>query len=66
MTQGIFFLVSILYCFALVFVVFYFILFLFIYIFFCERFEPRRHFKSRLSLIVRVNIVLNRTVVDSD
>ena len=32
----------------------------------CERFEPRSHFKSRLSLIVRVNIVLNRTVVDSD
>ena len=32
-----------------------------------ERFEPRSHFKSRLSLIVRVNIVLNRTVVvDSD
>ena len=32
----------------------------------CERFEPRSHFKSRLSLIVRVNVVLNRTVaVDS-
>ena len=32
----------------------------------CERFEPRSHFK-RLSLIVQVNIVLNRTVVvDSD
>ena len=32
-----------------------------------ERFEPRSHFKSRLSLIVRVNVVLNRTVVvDSD
>ena len=30
---------------------------------YCERFEPRTHFKSRLSLIVRVNIVLNRTVV---
>ena len=31
------------------------------------RFEPRSHFKSRLSLIVRVNVVLNRTVVvDSD
>ena len=28
-----------------------------------ERFEPRSHFKSRLSLIVWVNIVLNRTVV---
>ena len=34
---------------------------------YCERFEPRSHFKSRLSLIVRVNVVLNRTVVvDSD
>ena len=34
---------------------------------FCERFEPRSHFKSRLSLIVPVNVVLNRTVVvDSD
>ena len=42
----------------------------------CERFEPRSHFKIcsilppvkiRLSLIVRVNVVLNRTVVvDSD
>ena len=32
-----------------------------------ERFESRSHFKSRLSLIVRVNVVLNRTVVvDSD
>ena len=32
-----------------------------------ERFEPRRHFISRLSLIVRVKVVLNRTdVVDSD
>ena len=32
----------------------------------CERFEPRSHFK-RLSLTVRVNVVLNRTVVvDSD
>ena len=29
----------------------------------CERFELRSHFKSRLSLIVRVNVVLNRTVV---
>ena len=28
-----------------------------------ERFEPRSHLKSRLSLIVRVNVVLNRTVV---
>ena len=34
--------------------------------FFCERFEPRSHFISRLSLIVRVNVFLNRTVVDSD
>ena len=33
----------------------------------CESFEPRSHFKSRLSFIVRVNVVLNRTVVvDSD
>ena len=33
----------------------------------CQRFEPWSHFKSRLSLIVLVNIVLNRTVVvDSD
>ena len=33
----------------------------------CEWFEPRRHFKSRSSLIVQVNVVLNRTVVvDSD
>ena len=33
----------------------------------CERFEPRSHFKSRLSLIVQVNVVLYRTVVvDSD
>ena len=30
----------------------------------CERFEPRSHFKSRLSLIVRVNVFPNmRTVV---
>ena len=35
--------------------------------FFGERIEPRSHFKSRLGLIVRVNVVLNRTVVvDSD
>ena len=34
---------------------------------FCERFEPRSHFKSWLNLIVRVNVVLNGTVVvDSD
>ena len=32
-----------------------------------ERFEPRSQFRSRLTLIVRVNAVLNRTVVvDSD
>ena len=29
----------------------------------CERFEPRSHFKRRLSLIIRVNVVLNRAVV---
>ena len=28
-----------------------------------ERFESRSHFKSRLRLIVRMNVVLNRTVV---
>ena len=34
---------------------------------YCERFEPRSHFKSRLSLTVWVNVVLKRTVVvDSD
>ena len=34
---------------------------------FCDRFEPRSQFISRLSMIVRVNVVLNRTVVvDSD
>ena len=27
----------------------------------CERFEPRNHFKSSLSMIVRVNVVLDRT-----
>ena len=33
----------------------------------CERFQPRSHFISRLSRIVRMNAVLNRTVVvDSD
>ena len=33
---------------------------------FCERFKPRSRFKSRLSLIIRVNVVLNRAVfVDS-
>ena len=35
--------------------------------YYCERFELRGDFKRRLSLIVWVNIVLNRTVVvDSD
>ena len=28
--------------------------------------EPRSHFISGLSMIVRVNIALNRTVVESD
>ena len=33
----------------------------------CERFEPRNHFKSRMSLIIQVDVVLKRTVVvDSD
>ena len=32
---------------------------------FCERFEPRSHFIIRLSMIVQVNVVLKRTVVDS-
>ena len=32
----------------------------------CERCESRGHFISRLRMIVRVNIVMNRTVVDSD
>ena len=32
----------------------------------CERFERRSHFISWLSIIDRVNIVLNRTDVDSD
>ena len=31
-----------------------------------ERFESGGHFISRLRMIVRVNVVLNRTVVDSD
>ena len=31
-----------------------------------EKFEPTNHFISRLSKIVRVNAVMNRTVVDSD
>ena len=29
---------------------------------FCERFEPRSRFKSNLNLIVRLNVILNRTV----
>ena len=29
----------------------------------CERFESKGHFISELSMIVRVNVVLNRTVV---
>ena len=34
---------------------------------FCERFEPSSHFISSLSMIIRVSVVLNRTVVaDSD
>ena len=42
-------------------------MFIIIISYYCERFEPRSHFKSRLSLIVRVNVVLNRSVVvDSD
>ena len=31
-------------------------------IFLCERFEPRSYFIIKLSMIVRVNVVLNRTV----
>ena len=30
---------------------------------YCERFEPKRHFISRLSMIVRVNLVLNRNIL---
>ena len=30
---------------------------------YCERFEPRSQFKSRLSLIVRMNVVLTCAVV---
>ena len=38
-----------------------------VYMYNCEGFEPRSHFKSKLSLIVWVNVVLNRTVVvDND
>ena len=32
----------------------------------CERFESMRYFISRLRMIVQVNVVLNKTVVDSD
>ena len=34
----------------------------------CEKFEPRSHFISRFSMIIWVNVVLNKTVgfVDSD
>ena len=38
-----------------------------LFLLYCERFEHRSHFISTLSMIVRVNAVLNRTVVvDSD
>ena len=30
----------------------------------CKRFKPRSHFISRLNIIVRVYLVLSRTVVD--
>ena len=33
---------------------------------YCERFKPRSHFISRWNMIVQVNVVLNRTIVDSD
>lgn len=32
----------------------------------CERFEPKTHFIGRLNMIVWVNAVLNKTVVESD
>ena len=32
----------------------------------CERSEPGSHFISRWNMTVQVNVVLNRTVVDSD
>ena len=32
-------------------------------LFICERFEPRSHFISRLSMIVRMSVVLSRSVV---
>ena len=31
-------------------------------VFICERFEPRSYFISKLSMIVRLKVVLNRTV----
>ena len=30
----------------------------------CERFEPRSNFISRLSMIIPINVVLNRTAID--
>ena len=37
------------------------------YYYYNDWFEPKSHFISRSSMIVRVNVVLNRTVVvDSD
>ena len=36
------------------------------FVLYFERLEPRSHFISTLSMMVRVNAVLNRTVVDSD
>ena len=50
-------------CFVVVIFYFYMFLFCKVDLHYCEKFEPRSHFKSRLSLIVRVNVVLNRTVV---
>ena len=50
-------------CFVVVVFYFYMLLFCKVDLHYCERFEPRSHFKSRLSLIVLVNVVLNRTVV---
>ena len=32
----------------------------------CERFEPRSHFISRLSMIARVNVVLNLLLTVTD
>ena len=33
---------------------------------YCERLEPKCHFICRLSMIVWVNVALNRTIIDSD